>query len=139
MPASRNVVHTLAFEASSTTELTLGSDRAFCPDRPLSILTQETYGLYGRAFGSLKRLMVMPRIARNGVGEYGLNIRRLKALLEASSQLEELHLSIDMTFSQEAFQLDFTIPKLRHFGLDDLLFEDLPVVLNFLERHLGTL
>jgi len=135
-----NLVYALPFATSHFTELTLDSDRAFCPEWPLSILSQQAHGLYQLAFGSLKRLkVVMPRIASDGVGDFGLNIRGLKAIIEASSQLEELHLSIDMTFSLEPFQLDFTIPKLRHLVLDRLLLEDLSVVLDFLEKHLGTL
>ena len=135
-----NVVHALAFATSSITELTLSSDRPYCPNWPLSILTQETQNLYRQTFGSIKRLkVVLPKIASDTVGEYGLNIRGLKALIKASPQLEELHLSIDMIFSEEPFQLDIAIPKLQHLVLDGLKFEDISILLNFLERHLGTL
>jgi len=140
-----NVIDALATSTYSITGLALGSDRAFCPEWPLSFAafqprTPETRNLYQRVFGSIRQLKVMlPRIARNGIGEYGLNIRGLKALIESSPLLEDLHLSIDMGFDHEPFELDFATPKLQHLTLEGLLLKDLAAFVNFLRQCQTTL
>jgi len=133
-----NITNVLATSACDITDLRIGSNRAFCPQWPFSIgafqsHTLQTYELYQKAFGNLRRLkVVLPRIARGGLGEYGLNVLGLKALIESASQLEELYLSIDMKFDSEPFELDFAIPKLRRLILDGLLLKDMAVLFNFL-------
>jgi len=133
-----NVTHALATSTCDITDLTLSSDRAFCPQWPFSIAAfhpyaPETNELYQRAFGNLRRLkVVLPRIARDGVGEYGLNVRGLRALIESSPQLEELYLSIDMSFDYEPFDLDFAVPNLQRLTLDGLLLKDWGLLFTFL-------
>lgn len=138
-----NVMHALATRRTSINDLILGSDRAFCPEWPINMLpnlTLKTLSLYRHAFGNIKRLkVVLPRLAYNGAGEYGLNTHSLRALLELSSLLEDLYLSIDMRFSEEPFEPNFTIPMLRHLVLESLLFRDPSVLLTFLRRHAATL
>jgi hypothetical protein len=125
----QNVAHVLG----GIEGLTLRSDRVFCPEWNLSAPPW--------AFPKVKRLKVaLTRLAGgNGIGEYGLNSRGLKALIELSPQLEELELSIDMGFSTEPFVPDFDIPKLQYLVLDRLLFQDISVLVGFLGRHLVTL
>ena len=138
-----NVMCALATRPTSINNLVLGSDRPFCPEWPINMLpnlTFKTLSLYRHAFGNLKRLkVVLPKLAYNGAGEYGLNAHSLRALLELSSLLEELYLSIDMRFSEEPFKPDFTIPMLRHLVLESLLFQNPSVLLTFLGRHAATL
>jgi hypothetical protein len=116
-------------------DLTLGSDRPFCPGWSLHRLNR---------FSSVKRLKVVlpvPASINLGLaGECGLNRLGLRAMAELP-QLESVHLSIDTDDPKAClpFFLDFHIPRLKHLVLDRLLFREFLVLSNFLKQHVATL
>ncbi|KAJ2903741.1 uncharacterized protein MKZ38_009393 [Zalerion maritima] len=132
----QNIIHGLATSQNSIEGLTLGSDRPFCPEWNLV-----GFNLFPWVFAKMERLkVVLPKLAGNtGFGEYGLNSRGLKTLIELSPYLKELHLSIDMSLTDEPFVPDLDIPKLQHLVFNGLLFPDISVLVSFLGRHIATL
>lgn len=98
---------------------------------------------YQQAFWAIKTLKIhLPHNLLGVTGENELNYAGISVMIQASSSLEELHISFPLACVSaipEWFLRSVKIPKLRVLDLTRATFEDPSHILDFLARHAATL